>query len=337
MEETGDVTDDSEPRQPTADLEEVERRLRMPLEQAIATQRTVRRVRPDPVDDVVLRRCLELAVEAPTGSNSQNWSFLVVRDREVKHALAEQYRRAWRVYGGLGQRLRGSDPQTGRILRSVQWQVDHFEDIPVLVVCCLRGGPHLPFVPMPPIAATSHYGSIYPAVQNLLLAARAVGLGASLITLPLWSSLRARRILGLPVTVDPCCVVPLGWPIGRYGRKSRRPVEAVVHLDRWGQRLWEPPSRPSERVSARSDARSRGGPPPCTPLARRDDVEAQQVVGEQGAGERPALGEVADDEPGGGKRGQELGDLTRPEVGGERPVEGGALADHEVGLGGAAA
>jgi nitroreductase len=125
-------------------------------------------------------------------------------------------------------------------MRSVQWQVDHFEDIPVLVVCCLRGGPHLPFVPMPAIAATSHYGSIYPAVQNLLLAARAVGLGASLITLPLWSTLQARRILGLPMTVDPCCVVPLGWPIGRYGRKSRRPVERLVHLDRWGRLLWEP-------------------------------------------------------------------------------------------------
>ena len=233
------MTDDSEPRQPTADPEEIERRLRMPLEQAVATQRAVRRVRSDPVDDVVLRRCLELAVEAPTGSNSQSWRFVVVRDREVKRALGEQYRRAWRVYGGLGRRLRGSDPQMARIMRSVQWQVDHFEDIPVLVVCCLRGGPHLPFVPVPSIAATSHYGSIYPAVQNLLLAARAVGLGASLITLPLWSSLQARRILRLPVSVDPCCVVPLGWPIGRYGRKPRRPVESLVHLDRWGQRLWE--------------------------------------------------------------------------------------------------
>jgi nitroreductase len=235
------VTDDSGLPPPTSYPEEIERRLRMPLEQAILTQRTVRRVRPDPVDDVVLRRCLELAVEAPTGSNSQNWGFVVVRDHGVKAALGAQYRRAWTIYGGLGQRLRGSDPQVARILRSVQWQVEHFEEIPVLVVCCLRGGPHLPLVPMPSIAATSHYGSIYPAVQNLLLAARAIGLGASLITLPLWSSIHARRILHLPLTVDPCCVVPLGWPIGRYGRKPRRPVERVVHLDRWGQPLWETP------------------------------------------------------------------------------------------------
>jgi nitroreductase len=231
------MTDDSEPRTPTADPEEIERRLQMPLELAMATQRAVRRVRPDPVDDAVLRRILQLAVEAPTGSNSQNWGFVVIRDRDVKAAFGAQYRRAWRIYGGLGQRLRGSDPQTARILRSVQWQVDHFEEIPVLVVCCLRGGPHLPLVPMPSIATSSHYGSIYPAVQNLLLAARAAGLGASLITLPLWSSFQARRILHMPLTVDPCCMVPLGWPIGRYGRKTRS-LDNLVHLDRWGQRLW---------------------------------------------------------------------------------------------------
>ncbi|MGH7747236.1 MAG: nitroreductase family protein [Candidatus Dormibacteria bacterium] len=234
--------DESGPRTPTADPEEVERRLRMPLELAMATQLTVRRVLPDPVDDAVLRRCLQLAIEAPNGSNLQNWAFVVVRDRDAKAAFAAQYRRAWSLYGGLGRRLRGSDPATARIMRSVQWQVDHFEEIPVLVVPCMRGGPRLPLVPMPAIVDTSYYGSIYPAVQNLLLAARAVGLGASLITLPLWSSIQARRILHLPLTVDPVCMVPMGWPIGRYGRKSRRALERVVHLDRWGQHPWEAPT-----------------------------------------------------------------------------------------------
>jgi nitroreductase len=225
--------DESGPRTPTADPDEIGRRLRMPLDLAMATQRTVRRVLPDPVDDAVLRRCLELAIEAPTGSNLQNWAFVVVRDRERKAAFAAQYRRAWALYGGIGRRLRGSDPATARILRSVQWQVDHFEDIPVLVVPCMRGG-RIPLAPMPSIVDTSYYGSIYPAVQNLLLAARAVGLGASLITLPLWSSIQARRILHLPLTVDPICMVPMGWPIGRYGRKQRRGIDHLVHLDAWG-------------------------------------------------------------------------------------------------------
>ena len=91
----------------------------------------------------------------------------------------------------------------------------------------------------PPVAATSYYGSIFPAVQNLLLAARAVGLGAALITLPLWSTFSARRILGCPWNVTPCAVIPLGWPAGRYGPTTRRPVEDVVSIDRYDNRAWQ--------------------------------------------------------------------------------------------------
>jgi nitroreductase len=225
---------------PTADLAEAEARLGMPLVEAMLTQRSVRRVRPDPVDDRIVLRCIELALEAPTGSNGQNWEFVVVKDPHVKAALAAQYRRSWKLYGGVGARLR-SDEQSTRILSSVRWQVDHFEDIPVLVVCCLRGGPRYPFVPLPPVALSSHYGSIYPSAQNLLLAARAIGLGAGLVTLPLWSAMVARRILGLPLQVEPCCVVTLGWPIGHYGRKPRKEVSSVVHLDRYGVRPWRSP------------------------------------------------------------------------------------------------
>lgn len=224
---------DSE-RTPTDDLDEIERRLAMPLVDAVLTQRAVRRVLPDPVDPRIVRRCIELALEGPTGSNGQNWEFVVVTERATKQRLQTQYKRVWALYGRAGQRARGDDPQTARILASVQWQVDHLDEVPVLVVACLRGGGKLPYVPMPAIASSSHYGSIYPSVQNLLLAARAVGLGASLITLPLWSTTVARRILGLPLSVEPCCVVPLGWPRGRYGPKARKPVDQVIHLERYG-------------------------------------------------------------------------------------------------------
>ncbi len=105
----------------------------------------------------------------------------------------------------------------------------------MLVVACLRG---LRF-PFPPIVATAYYGSIYPSVQNLLLAARAAGLGATLITLPLWNTWLARRALRLPWKVSPCAVVPLGWPKGRYGPTTRRPVGDVVHLDRYGNQPWK--------------------------------------------------------------------------------------------------
>lgn len=222
---------------PTDDMAEIERRLALPLVEAVTTQRAVRRVRPDPVDLGIVRRCVELALEAPTGSNGQNWEFVIVTERPAKERFQAQYRRAWSLYGRAGEKVRGDDPQTSRILRSVQWQVDHFLEIPVLVVACLKGGGKVPYVPMPAVANSSHYGSIYPSVQNLLLAARAVGLGASLITLPLWSTTVARRILGLPLSVEPCCMVPLGWPLGRYGPKPRRPVAEVVHLERYGSPL----------------------------------------------------------------------------------------------------
>ena len=204
--------------------------LSMSLEEAMRTQRSIRRLKPDPVDDALVLRLIELAQKAPTGGNQQNWEFVVVKDRAVKERLGRLNRQSWSVYGRIGRIVTRKDPRMGRILDAVDWQAEHFAEIPVVVVACLRG-PRLSF---PPLAATSYYGSIYPSVQNLLLAARAADLGAGLITLPLWSSFLARRALGLPWRVMPCAVVPLGWPRGRYGPTTRRPVGDVVHVDRYG-------------------------------------------------------------------------------------------------------
>ncbi len=220
---------------PTYD--EVSKGLDMPLQEAMLTQRAVRKLTSEPVDDATVLKLIELALKAPTGSNGQNWEFVVVRDREVKAKLAKQNRRAWRLYGGMGNRLadRNGDEGMKKVLGAVSWQADHFEDIPVLIVACLRGMRSA----IPPIAASSYYGSIFPSVQNILLAARSMGLGACVITLPLWSTARARHILGLPLSVQPCCVVPLGWPQGRYGPTTRKPVGDVVHLDRYGNRAFK--------------------------------------------------------------------------------------------------
>lgn len=212
--------------------------LNMPLLDAMMTQRAIRRVKPDPVDDAIVVKCIELALRAPTGSNGQNWEFVVVRDQHVKDRLGKRYRQAWSLYGGIGKRVAAGDEAMEKILRAVQWQVDHFSEIPVLVVPCLRGGMRPPYLPSPFVGESSFFGSIYPSVQNLLLAARAMGLGASLITLPLWSVTSARKILGLPLSVTPICVVPLGWPRGRYGPTTRKPVADVVHLDSYGNRAW---------------------------------------------------------------------------------------------------
>ena len=210
----------------------------MPLQEAMLTQRAVRRLLPDPVDDAIVLRCIELALKAPTGSNGQNWEFVVVKDRARKEQLARRNQQAWSIYGGIGKRSNRDNEPMQRVLDAVQWQADHFAEIPVLVVACLRGN-RVPLVPMPPMAHSSYYGSIYPSVQNLLLAARAMGLGAALITLPLWSTTSARRILGLPASVQPCCIVPMGWPRGRYGPTTRKPVGEVTHLDTYGNQPWK--------------------------------------------------------------------------------------------------
>jgi nitroreductase len=218
--------------------------LTMPLEDAMRTQRAIRRLKPDPVDDDLILHLLELALKAPTGSNAQSWEFVVVKDRAVKEKLGKLNRMGFSVYGRIGRKQaeRTNDQAMLRILDAVQWQVDHFAEIPVLIVACLNGW----IPPAPGLAAMSLYGSIFPSVQNLLLAARAAGLGAALITLPLWSKLAAQRALGLPFTVTPCAIVPLGWPIGRYGPTKRRPVEEVVSLDRYGNRAFVGRARPAE-------------------------------------------------------------------------------------------
>ena len=210
--------------------------LSMPLLDAMMTQRAIRRVKPDPVDDAIVKKCIELGLRAPTGSNGQNWEFIVVKDQRVKDKLGKRYRQGWSLYGAMGERMAAGDEPMLKILKSVKWQVEHFSEIPVLVIPCLRGGMRLPYVPTPFVGESSFFGSIYPSVQNLLLAARAMGLGASLITMPLWSVTSARKTLGLPLSVTPVCVVPLGWPKGRYGPTTRKPVEDVVHLDSYGKR-----------------------------------------------------------------------------------------------------
>ncbi|MEP6623962.1 MAG: nitroreductase family protein [Acidimicrobiia bacterium] len=214
------------------EFSEVADGLDMPLAEAMRTQRSVRRLRTDPVDDETIQAVLDLAVRAPTGSNAQSWEFVVIRDGDVKHQLARLNRQAFSIYRRVAKGRARGDLRAARMLAAVQWQADHFENAPVIVVACLQGRPgptHL--------GRTSFYASMFPAVQNLLLAARSLGLGATLTTLPLWNRMLVRRTLGLPSGVTPCAVVPLGWPMrGGYGPTTRRPVNEVLHVDRYGNR-----------------------------------------------------------------------------------------------------
>ena len=217
----------------------------MPLYEAMTTQRAIRRIKPDPVDDALVLKLIQLALKGPTAQNKQAWEFIVVKDPEVKAKLARQNRIMWTLYKPINRLKMRNNPKEQRMHRAVQWGVDHFEEVPVYVVACYRGS-RLGF---PPIIAASSYGSILPAVQNLLLAARAVGLGANVTTMPLWSNFIARRILGLPFGLTPCVVIPLGWPVGRYGPTTRKPVGEVVSLDRYGNRPWKDAPLPEAETS----------------------------------------------------------------------------------------
>jgi nitroreductase len=130
--------------------------LTMPIEEAMRTQRALRRLKPDPVDDALVLRLIEFALKAPTSRNAQNWEFVLVKDYAVKVRLARLYRIAWSIYGRISRRLTASDSKMQRQIEAVQWQVEHFEEIPVLVVACLRG-----IRPVwPPLVVTNYYGSI---------------------------------------------------------------------------------------------------------------------------------------------------------------------------------
>ena len=211
-------------------------RLGMPMEDAMRTQRAVRRLHLQPIDHDVLLPLLELSLKAPTSSNTQDWSYLVVEDRAQKARLARLYRVLYKTFNPIVERMAAGDEKALRQMRPGQWQAENFEDIPVFVIPCYRRGiKHRP-VGRPQIAVSSFYGSVYPAVQNLLLGCRAVGLGASIQTLPIWYVPAVRHILGLPRKVNPVCIIPIGWAEGRYGPTTRTPIGEVVHLDRYGNR-----------------------------------------------------------------------------------------------------
>ncbi len=203
------------------------------LFEAMYTQRAIRRLRPDPVRDDLLRQVLEAATKAPAGGNRQPWNFLVVRDPSLREAIAGYYRQAWdRTYGALPpSAVQQQDEAMQRNLRSAQHLAEHMAEAPVLIFACLRNAP-------PPGGqnVSSHYGSIFPAVQNLLLAARGLGLGASLTTLHKLYEPQIKELLDVPAEVELVALVPLGHPLGRYGPNRRLPVEKVVYYDRWGAR-----------------------------------------------------------------------------------------------------
>jgi nitroreductase len=196
----------------------------------IRTTRAMRRLKPDPVPDELIRQILEAGVCAANGANRQTWRFLVVKDRAIKERVQHFYKRAFDEV--VGPRYRSSTPPPGvnaeqyaRQHAAVEYLTDHFHEAPVWIVACLEDGAN-------PTRSTG--ASIYPAVQNMLLAARALGLGATLTTRHLQYEAEVEAALGLPPGVHSYAILPIGYPMGRFGPVGRGPLSDMVYEDRWG-------------------------------------------------------------------------------------------------------
>jgi nitroreductase len=208
-----------------ASFDDVRERLKLPFDEVARLPRGLVPLSHEPVDDATVASCIDLAARA-VASAPRRCEFLVLRDGDRKHQLARIYREAWSIYRRL-LRLKGSSGIAAR-----QWEADHFEDVPVIVVACVHG----PRAVVPAFNAARYYGSVFPALEDLLLAAHSLGLGATITTLPIWSGWQARRTLGLPWHVAPVAVVPLGWPKEPGSKPAPGPVTPLVHYDHWGNR-----------------------------------------------------------------------------------------------------
>ena len=198
--------------------------------ETVTTQRAMRRLKPDPIPDAVLRQIMDATICAPSGGNRQGWSFLVIRDPAKRARLGELYREAWaelmKVPYYRGAAAAAPDSPEGKMLASARHLSEHLGEAPVLVLACIGTDGR-------PTITTG--ASIYPAVQNLMLAARALGVGSCITTIHKYRDPQVKELLGIPADVETAALIPLGYPLGKFGRPPRRPVAEVARADHWGQ------------------------------------------------------------------------------------------------------
>ena len=209
------------------------------VDRLLTTTRCVRK-RLDlrrPVEPAVLERCIEIAMQSPTGSNSQGWHFLVVTDAKRRAGLAELYRRAFDLYvnnEGMRPVLAADDPraiQMPRIVDSASYLSEHLHEVPLMVIPCVEGRVENAGV----IAQASIYGSILPATWSLMLALRARGIGSAWTTLHLMFESEAAELLGIPPTVTQTALLPVAYFTGTdFKPASRLPARDRTYWNSWG-------------------------------------------------------------------------------------------------------
>ncbi len=200
---------------------------------AIYNCRAMRKLDTREVPEELLVRLIDAANQAPSGSNMQNGRWIVVRDADVKQTLADLNRKGVEEYmdaqaAGPASLPHQSVEKRRRMLNAVLWQMEHMHEIPALIIAGLEYGEKVEGS-----AILRGAGSIWPGVQNLLLAARALGLGATPTTLGLLDQNAVRSALNMPDSMAAHCLIPVGYPLGKFGQVTRKPVAEILRFDRW--------------------------------------------------------------------------------------------------------
>jgi nitroreductase len=203
------------------------------LFEAMYSCRAMRRLDTKPVPEEMLIKLIDAANQAASGSNSQRARWIIVRDEAQRRKLAALNKTAVEAYvgpqSGRAEALPHQSAQKReRMLNAVLWQAENMQDIPALVIACFEFDG-----PVSAAEASRAGGSLWPGVQNLLLTARALGLGAALTTLGLSDRSASREVLGLPDNIEAFGLIPVGFPLGNFGPVSRLPVAETMRWDRW--------------------------------------------------------------------------------------------------------
>ena len=211
----------------------------MDLYDAMSTLRAVRRLRPDPIDKEVIERVLTAATWAPTGGNTQPWRIVAVTDPAKKQALQDLYSPHWDAYlPGYEARLEHmpEDAKSSSIkaMDAGNYLASHMHEVPMIAVFCFN--PNFMAITDAKLGRPSVVGggSVYPAVQNFLLACRNEGLGCVLTTLLCYEEESVKALLNLPDDWYTCAHVPIGYPVlGGHGSIRRRDMSQMVRFNEW--------------------------------------------------------------------------------------------------------
>ena len=200
----------------------MQERLSMPIGEAMFSQRAIRRLKPDPISVEDIHLIIEAAQKAPNGGNRQLVRFMVIHDPALIKEFGKLYHEAWWAKRRVQGWYKPEDvPKDDKTFQSAMRLADEIGDAPLIILACAT--------------APNADNSVFPPVQNLLLAARALGIGSTLTTLHPTVDERVHKLLGIPAEVEILCCLPMGYPRGKFGPTLRKSAREVTHYNRWDQ------------------------------------------------------------------------------------------------------